>query len=82
MKNKILLIIGIIALTSLTGCKGKEIKSEDEWVYDVKINAGSSFVYTTVDTETGVNYIVTNYGITPRLNADGSIYLSNKENVH
>lgn len=25
MKNKILLIIGIIILTSLTGCKGKEI---------------------------------------------------------
>ena len=24
MKNKILLIIGLIILTSLTGCKGKE----------------------------------------------------------
>lgn len=28
MKNKILLIIGLIILTSLTGCKGKEIKSD------------------------------------------------------
>lgn len=43
MKNKILLIIGLIILTSLTGCKGKEI--------------------------------------TPRLNADGSIYLTNKETL-
>lgn len=82
MKNKILLIIGIIALTTLTGCKGKEIKSEDDWTYTVKINKGSSFVYTMVDTETGVDYIAANYGITPRLNADGSIYLNNKENVH
>ena len=82
MKNKILLIIGLIILTTLTGCKGKEIKSEDEWDYTVKINVGSSFVYTMVDSETGVNYIATKYGITPRLNADGSIYSSNKENVH
>lgn len=82
MKNKILLIIGIIALTSLTGCKGKEIKSADEWCYNVKINEGSSFIYTITDSETGVNYIATKYGITPRLNADGSIYLSNKENVN
>lgn len=81
MKNKIL-IIGIIALTSLTGCKGKEIKSEDECAYTVNINVGSSFVYTMVDSEMGVNYIATKYGITPRLNADGSIYSNNKENVH
>ena len=45
MKNKILLIIGLIILTSLTG----------------------------------VNYIATKYGITPRLNADESIHLTNKE---
>ena len=37
MKNKILLIIGLIILTSLTGCKGKEIKSDDEWNYTVVI---------------------------------------------
>ena len=41
MKNKILLIIGLIILTSLTGCKGKEIKSDDEWSYTVVINEGS-----------------------------------------
>lgn len=43
MKNKILLIIGLIILTSLTGCKGKEIKSDDEWNYTVVINEGSAF---------------------------------------
>ena len=37
-ENKILLIIGLIILTSLTGCKGKEIKSDDEWNYTVVIN--------------------------------------------
>lgn len=79
MKNKILLIIGLIILTSLTGCKGKEIKSDDEWSYTVVINEGSDFIYTITDSETGVNYIVTKYGITPRLNADGSIHLTNKE---
>lgn len=81
MKNKILLIIGLIILTSLTGCKGKEIKSDDEWNYTVVINEGSDFIYTMTDSETGVNYIVTKYGITPRLNADGSIYLTNKETL-
>lgn len=78
MKNKILLIIGLIILTPLTGCKGKEIKS-DEWNYTVVINEGSAFIYTITDSETGVNYIATKYGITPRLNADGSIHLTNKE---
>lgn len=43
MINKILLIIGLIILTSLTGCKGKEIKSDDEWSYTVVINEGSAF---------------------------------------
>lgn len=81
MKNKILLIIGLIILTSLTGCKGKEIKSDDEWNYTVVINEGSAFIYTITDSETGVNYITTKYGITPRLNADGSIYLTNKETL-
>lgn len=37
------------------------------------------FIYTITDSETGVNYIGTKYGITPRLNADGSIHLTNKE---
>ena len=78
MKNKILLIIGLIILTSLTGCKGKEIKS-DEWNYTVVINEGSTFIYTITDSEIGVNYIATKYGITPRLNADRSIHLTNKE---
>lgn len=79
MKNKILLIIGLIILTSLTGCKGKKIKSDDEWNYTIVINEGSAFIYTITDSETGVNYIATNSGITPRLNADGSIQLTNKE---
>ena len=47
--------------------------------YTVVINEGSAFIYTITDSETGVNYIVTKYGITSRLNADGSIYLTNKE---
>lgn len=78
MKNKILLIIGLLFLTSLTGCKGNEIKSDTEWNYSV-INVGSSFIYAIEDDDTHVEYIVTKHGITPRLNADGSIYLTNKE---
>lgn len=49
--------------------------------YTVIINEGSAFIYTITDSETGVNYIATKYGITPRLNADGSIYLTNKETL-
>ena len=76
MKNKILLIIWLIILTSLTGCKGKEIKSDDEWNYTVVINEGSAFIYTITDSETGVNDGTNDDG---GISFDGGIGSHNKE---
>ena len=66
MKNwKLPLIITVVVILAfgLTGCKNGNHK-------------GSCFVYTFRDKETGVWYISTAKGITPRLNADGTLYVS------
>ena len=80
MKNKILLLILIliISIFMLTGCKegDEQNKYPDGLVkYDMFLNSGSRFVYTFQDPETKVWYISTSKGVTPRLNADGSLYV-------
>lgn len=79
MKNwKLPLIIAtvVILVFGLTGCKnGNHIESEQKIAYSILLNSGSCFVYTFRDNETGVWYISTARGITPRLNADGTLYV-------
>lgn len=77
MKRKLILTFLIIALLMLGGCTESMVYSTDI-IGDYAIN-----VY--VDEETGVNYIwihTPNSGttITPRYNADGTLYVSNEEN--
>lgn len=38
------------------------------------INSGSAFVYSFKGPETGVWYLCTSRGVTPRLNSDGTLY--------
>jgi hypothetical protein len=52
----------------------KQVKEADNINYTVLINNGSMFIYSFYDEETGVSYISTTGGITPRLNVDGSLY--------
>lgn len=86
MKRKIsLLIILVVTMTTLSGCSFNEssgkiqtydnrIKSEYNTTYQILLNSGSCFVYTFKDEATGVWYIASSKGVTPRLNADGTLY--------
>lgn len=76
--KKILAIILIITLIlCMTGClNGETQESEKNTIHKMLLNTGSCFVYTFQDVETGVWYLSTSEGITPRLNADGSLYVS------
>lgn len=86
MKRKILLIIIlIVTVTTLGGCSFNEssdknqtyynrIESEYNTTYQILLNSGSCFVYTFKDEDTGVRYISNSNGVTPRLNADGTLY--------
>ena len=78
MKKKVIGLILILAICfGLTGCKeGNIIENTDKTTYSFLLNSGSCFVYTFKDEETGVWYISTSEGVTPRLNADGTLYVS------
>ena len=51
-----------------------KIDSEYNTPFQMLLNYGSCFVYTFKDEATGVWYISTDEGVTPRLNSDGSLY--------
>ena len=79
MKKKVIGLILVLAMCfgGLTGCvEGNQIESLDKIEYSILLNEGSCFVYTFKDEETGVWYISTSRGVTPRLNADGTLYVS------
>ena len=78
MKKKVIGLILVLAICfGLTGCvEGERIENSDKIEYSILLNEGSCFVYTFKDEETGVWYIATSKGVTPRLNADGTLYAS------
>lgn len=78
MKKKVIELILVLAICfGLTGCvEGERIENSDKIEYSIFLNEGSCFVYTFKDEETGVWYIATSKGVTPRLNADGTLYVS------
>ena len=78
MKKKVIGFILVLAICfGLTGCvEGEQIENTDKIEYSILLSEGSCFVYTFKDEETGVWYISTSRGVTPRLNADGTLYVS------
>ena len=78
MKKKVIGLILVLAICfGLTGCvEGERIENSDKIEYSILLNEGSCFVYTFKDEETGVWYMATSKGVTPRLNADGTLYVS------
>ena len=78
MKKKVIGFIVVLAICfGLTGCvEGERIENSDKIEYSILLNEGSCFVYTFKDEETGVWYIATSKGVTPRLNADVTLYVS------
>lgn len=65
----------IVVSISLIGCKAVKKVEINKTEYSIILNSGSAFVYTFKDYNTGVWYISTSAGVTPRLNADGTLYV-------
>lgn len=77
--KKIVSVILVLAMSIglFCGCtSGEPQEDANDTKYQTLLNYGSFFVYTFEDGETGVWYISTIEGITPRLNADGSLYVT------
>jgi maltose-binding protein MalE len=83
MKKKIIIILSVIGLCfGLAGCSA-DIATGENTIPSVENEDISIWT----DDETGVQYIIYSHGqdyqgmggITPRLNADGSLYAENKE---
>lgn len=80
MKKKVLILaLSCVIISMLAGCEIKggnmtETVPEGTVKYEVMLNTGSCFVYTFQDPATGVWYISTSKGITPRINSDGTLY--------
>lgn len=84
--KKILLIISMITMFLLGACSAETVSANQD--NPIKIwRQNSTAMYNTlkvVDDDTGVNYIVVSMhdhrgnaiSITPRLNADGSVYVN------
>ena len=78
MKRKVALLI-LAAMLVLNGCSpvpGTNTTASENTRYRIFLNSGSCFVYTFEDPDTGVWYISSSKGVTPRLNPDGSLYVS------
>ena len=78
MKKTLAMLLILLLILCMFGCvSGNMQKSESNTTYKILLNSGSCFVYTFKDTETGVWYISTSEGVTPRLNVDGTLYVNN-----
>lgn len=77
MKKVITMLLMLALILCTTGCVWGEAQETVETTkHKMLLNKGSCFVYTFQDSETGVWYISTSEGVTPRLNADGTLYVS------
>jgi len=74
--KKIISIFAIIAICiMLCSCVGgRRLERRDNTDFRILVNSGSVFVYEIKDVDTGVWYMCAGGGITPKLNADGSLY--------
>ena len=83
MKKKLLMILLMATMAfSLSGCAGGQqlqTQKNTEWQRLLNNFNRGKFVYSFRDEETGVWYISSEGGVTPRLNADGSLYVTGGE---
>lgn len=78
MKKIVSVILVLTMLMGLfCGCTlGEPQEDANDTKHQMLLNCGSCFVFTFKDGETGVWYVSTTGGLTPRLNADGSLYVT------
>ena len=83
MKKKLLMILLVATMAfGLSGCAGgQQLRTQEntEWQRLLNNFNRGTFVYSFRDEATGVWYIATNNGVTPRVNADGSLYVTGGE---
>lgn len=80
-RHNILAIVVVLAAVLMTGCKDGNMQDtiqEGTVKYELILSKGSCFVYTFEDPETGVWYLSTAKGITPRLDENGELYRPEK----
>ena len=80
IKKIIAIICCAVFVLCLVGCTNAEDKNNETQM--TRVDAGTC-VYTYVDKETGVNYLIYDGaysgGIFPRYNADGSLYVRGEQ---
>ena len=84
--KRIILIIAILSAFFLGACSSCNVTAEQTWPLKIwyQNSNGALHTYCVIDDDTGVNYVVVStergngeysIAITPRLNADGSLYV-------
>ena len=79
MKKVSCILLSLFLIICLVGCKTYQINENE----NVKLNSKDTDIRFWTDEETGVQYVIYNHGagykgmggITPRLNADGTLYI-------
>ena len=78
MKKIITILILMCSALCFCACVGGEqLETQNNTNYRILVNSGSVFVYEIKDADTGVWYICSGDGITPKLNADGTLFTEN-----
>lgn len=86
-KKHLIIVVAVFVGVIIGACSFSTTKAEQKWPIKIwfQNENGKMETYQVVDEETGVNYIVISgelrgqglgTAITPRLNADGSLYVS------
>ena len=79
MKKVLCILLSLFLIICLVGCKTHQINENE----NIKLNSKDTDIRFWTDEETGVQYVIYNHGapykgmggITPRLNADGTLYI-------
>lgn len=75
MKRIVGLLLMSLMLIGLCGCTGSSLEAGNA-KFQIIANSGSVFAYVIQDEATGVWYICTPNGVSPRYNADGTLYVT------
>ena len=84
MRKKIICFILTLTIVMLTACGNTDAETKTNYIQDYTFYKNNIEFTIVVDKETGVNYVVysgyKNGGVTVRLNADGTPYVSEVNN--
>lgn len=82
MKKVLCILLSLFLIICLVGCTTYQINENE----NIKLNSKDTDIRFWTDEETGVQYVIYNHaagykgmgGITPRLNADGTLYIDHQ----